>query len=63
MTIRVYDGNTSSVLNSWVGVKQAAIQSDGSLQLIVPTIGIEGEQAINIKPAENKITIERAYNE
>lgn len=63
MTVRVYSGNTSTVLNSWVGVKQAAIQSDGSLQLIVPTIGIDGEQAVSIKPSANKITIERAYNE
>lgn len=63
MTVRVYDGNTATVLNSWVGVKQAAIMSDGSLQLITPVIGMDGEQAISISPAPNKITVERAYNE
>ena len=63
MTVRVYDGNSATVLNSWIGVKAVSIQSNGAITLQCPVIGLEGTQMVQVDPAANKITIERAFNE
>ena len=63
MIVRVFDGNTDTILNGWPAVSAVTLYSNGAITLHCPVINAQGTQIIQLEPSANKIEIVRAYNE
>lgn len=63
MIVRVYDGDSDTMLTSYGGVTTATINANGSVSVTRDLTNPDGQAMFTLQPSENKIIIERSANE
>ena len=59
MYVQIYDGSSSTVLETYLDVKTASINSDGSLTLTSSVLNPAGQLLRAVEASGNKIVITR----
>ena len=63
MIVRVYDGDSDTMLTSYGGVTTATINANGSVSVTRDLTNPDGQAMFTLQPSANKIIIERSANE